>query len=186
MTQTVKRHHWRPGTYVHGKGIYFGTWQPAGLGKAFNLFAAPHALSDMQGEREDVTFDAALTRAAEVKNLIGHDGTVFKSRKSLLKTLARGGYKGEWFIPPQELLSGTNGHGNPVQADNLSIRQTKNEALSSLFPLKKSFDPGEQCWSITRMGARRRTTNLSNGTANCVDKNSKSAVRLIRLEPRRG
>lgn len=86
------------GTSVEGKGIYFGNWEMPDLNKTFNLFAMPLDYGP------DLTIDEAVKAVADIRNYLGHDGGYYPD-EAIFSALGKGQYKGEWFIPPIDILS---------------------------------------------------------------------------------
>jgi len=113
---------------IAGHGIFIGTWQPAGLSLKFNVFAAKEDLTDEDGRKKTYIYDDTVKRIAALKKWHGFDGTNYANDKQLYKALKDGSYiKGGsgWFIPPRELLTGTEANGprgsrqGITQPDNL-------------------------------------------------------------------
>lgn len=95
------------------EGVFIGRWRPKdrngnSLGKIFNIFAAPQDLTDTSGRKLILKFDDAVKGVAELKNWHGHDGGNFANDTAVYNAIKEGGYKGEWFIPTRDLLSGCN------------------------------------------------------------------------------
>ena len=127
----------RIGQLIPGKGIYLGIWSPkdregVSLSKTFNVFAAPYDLGlDENGqgkkrlfkskrdEKLIAPYDYTVGTVAAMKNLMGHKGADYKNDTELYDALRSGAYKGEWFIPPRDLVDGKDVDGNKVQNDNL-------------------------------------------------------------------
>ena len=42
----------------------------------------------------------------KMKNFHGHDGGTFENERVIIKSLSSGEYKGQWFIPPLDVLKG--------------------------------------------------------------------------------
>lgn len=111
------------GQTVSGKGIYAGRWQPEDrygkrLGKTLHVFAAPTDLQNTSGNRLLLTFEEAVAHVAKL-DLLGHKGFECPSDGFLYKVLADGTGIGKWFIPPKELLRGTDRDDAEVHANSL-------------------------------------------------------------------
>lgn len=96
------------GEMIPGKGIYIGCEAlkdktGSSLGR-FDLYAAPKDLKDDKGEKLLLTFNEAVKVVASLKNLHGHDGGHFGCERELHEAIKGGRYKGEWFIPPLDIL----------------------------------------------------------------------------------
>ena len=100
--------HAKIGDYIEGKGIYCGKWVPKdrtgkSLGTIFNLFAAPEDIGILK------SFNDAVKSVATLRNWHGHDGYDHEAgdrnpQEKLYDDLRSGNYKGEWFIPPKDVL----------------------------------------------------------------------------------
>ena len=145
------------GESVSGQGIFLGQYSPKdqngkSLGKIFNVFAAPEDLSVKESKsgffkkRETVTrvftFNDAAKLVAELKDWHGHDGASFENSAVLTKALKDGSYKGEWVIPPREILSGKDVDGNDAQQNHLYKHQNKG-AFKGTF--KTAASSGSDC-----------------------------------------
>jgi hypothetical protein len=96
------------GQHIEGKGIYAGTRelkdsQGASLG-TFNLFAAPEDLCERGGRRIHLNFANAVFAVSGLREWHGHNGAGFESDEAFYKAVRDGSYKGEWIIPPLDLL----------------------------------------------------------------------------------
>lgn len=92
----------RIGDEVPGGDVFFGVWTPVdnkgnSLGKTFNLFAQP---KDISVEK----FYELMARVAGMSNGFNHYVTGKKPDNLLYDALRSGAYKGEYFIPPKDVL----------------------------------------------------------------------------------
>jgi hypothetical protein len=99
-------------------GVFVGTWEPKdsegkGLGKIFNVFAAPQ---DLGGTEKYVD---AVKHVAQLKNWNGFDGANYATDQELYKAIENGSYNGSWIIPTRDLLSGKAVGGNKTQSGSL-------------------------------------------------------------------
>jgi len=119
------------GQLVRGKGIYAGIWEPKDregnpLGKKYHAFAAPEDLTDSSGVKTLLTFKNAAKEVGKKKGWHQHNGLIVPDRiinngyeAYLYEVLKKSDtYKGEWFIPPRDLLHGRDVDGNEVQSEN--------------------------------------------------------------------
>ena len=180
------------GQLMSGKGIYLGTWEPVdtsgrSLGQIFNVFAAPHDLKNNKNKNALLTYKAARWRVASIKRLLGHDGMDLIDDANLYDILKSGNYKGEWFIPPVEILYGFTRTGDR-QKDSFANHADKGWFRGSFNAQTKWKEaiPGYY-WSCTA------TTNSSFESAsilqrevikNTDDNYHTLSCRPIRLEPR--
>lgn len=87
------------------------------LGRTFNLLAAKQDLADATGNA-DLKYLAAKKLAAETASLNGHDVVDYSTPSALLTALNNSEY-GNWFIPPRELVAGTDSENKPSNGDSL-------------------------------------------------------------------
>lgn len=92
----------RIGEAVAGGDIFFGVWTPVDrrgnrLGKTFNLFAQPR---DISVEK----FLDLQKRVAGLPNGFNHKAARKAPDAELFEALQSGAYKGEYFIPPMDVL----------------------------------------------------------------------------------
>jgi hypothetical protein len=143
------------GQTIPGKGVFVGVWKPKdrdgnSLGKAFNVYAAPQDLTDESGQKALLTFKDAAKRLTALGNWHGYNGGDFGNDTALYKALGNGSYHGEWFIPPRELLVGTDLNGNKVQDDNLYANQGKGDLKGTFTTARgSSSDYPDWYWSCT-------------------------------------
>jgi len=110
------------GALVPGEGVYAGQYRPNNitLARVFNVYAAPEDLAE-----KPFTYEKTVKKIAKLKNWHGHNGLSFCSGlgyddwTAIEDFLRNGLYKGQWVIPPVELLDGINQFGNKAEADNL-------------------------------------------------------------------
>jgi len=120
------------GQEIPGHGVFIGTWQPEGLSLKFNVFAAKQDLPNESGEKAVFKYVEAVQRIASLTSWHGHRGMNYETDRDLFNALKDGSYMREgsgWFIPPRELLIGTDRNerkdatsirrGPVVQPDNL-------------------------------------------------------------------
>ncbi len=114
MNNTIKTP--EAGQLVAGKGVFVGPWLPVDregrcLSKLFNIFAAPYDLGfdeNGQGKRLIKTYIETVNAVARIRNLMGHDGANYDNDTALYNALKDGSYKGEWFMPPSEIVNGVD------------------------------------------------------------------------------
>lgn len=170
---------WRIGQTVLGEGVFFGKWTLAaqnGVTRSFNLFAAPVDLTDRRG----LTIADTIKQVAQLKNWHGHDGAKYKAA-FLHAALADGTYKGEWVIPPIEILVGKNAEGIQVQADNLSVHRNAGDFRGTLLD-----DPDfESYWSSAMREGRPVAGSLGSGQVFSVISHNVSSApcRPVRFVP---
>lgn len=154
------------GKFIPREGVYIGQWQykdaqNENLGKTFNVFAAPEDLSRMRGYEDTVDL------LKDLKNWHGHDGAAYGSCHALYKALDQNTYKGEWVIPPSEML-----------ANNLSPARNKGD-LSGTFQAKAY---GDAYWSSTnRFGASMISVNFFTGNGGLYGDRAPLHCRPVRL-----
>lgn len=141
---------WRPGDNIPGKGIFFGVWEPkdessAGLGKIFNVFAAPEDAEDEEGQKI-LNFPEALQVLSSLKIWHGHALGAYSRAEDLHAALKDGSYSGAWFMPPLDLLAGVDSAGRAVQVDCLYTHKGKG-ALQATFPSEE--DAINAYWSCS-------------------------------------
>lgn len=93
----------RVGDEVPGGDIFAGTWAPVdrqgeSLGKTFNLFVQP---ADISVE----VFVDLVARVASLSNGFNHVVAGKRTDEVLYDALRSGTYKGEYFIPPEDVLA---------------------------------------------------------------------------------
>jgi hypothetical protein len=151
----------RIGQMIAGKGIFAGVWTPEdrdgqSLGKKFSVFAAPEDLTDGSGKKLVATFRDAAKRITALRNWHGHDGGDFANDTALYKGLADGSAIGKWFIPPLELLLGTDLDGNFVRPDNLYTNKNKGDFKGTFTTHGRGGNRGPTVWhwGIFKAGGR--------------------------------
>lgn len=92
------------GDLVEGEGVYLGRYEPkdesdVSIGKIFNIYAAPEDLT-----QEKTSYDKSQATLATLKNWHGHDGANYGGAAQIINALSLGKYKGEWVIPPIEIV----------------------------------------------------------------------------------
>jgi hypothetical protein len=142
------------GQLIAGKGVFMGPWQPKArnsrsLDKSFNVFAAPEDLTDASGRKLLLTFRGAARQVASLRNWHGHDGGTFENDAALYKALEYNSYKGEWFIPPRDLLIGTDVDGNGVANESLYHNKDKGALNGTFTSTASGSDYGHWYWSST-------------------------------------
>lgn len=186
------------GDLVVNQGIYLGKWQPVdregnSLGKTFNVFAAPENLKGSLGQDRLRTYEETFEKIKRLSKWHGHNGAGYESDSELLQALKEGTYKGEWVIPPRELVSGKNCKDEEMQADNL-YRHQKTGKFNGTFPLEADDRSGIQdmnfYWSCTvlEVGAHTRWIfNLANQNEHYFTVNGFAfncrPVRLVEVKP---
>lgn len=127
---------------IPGEGIFLGHYTPRDrdghtLGKVFDVFAAPEDLTDESGVRAIFKYVEAVTRVTALKGWHGSDGGSYVSDTQLYAALKDGSYRGEWVIPPRDLLDGMDVDENQTQPDNLVAHRNKG-AFSGTFTMAAS------------------------------------------------
>ena len=146
-------HERKIGQLIPGKGVYLGLWAPVGgdgkaLGKVFNVYAAPHDLGfheNGSGSRLVLSYNDAV-KAVGKTSLMGHKGAAYKDAAELYQALASDTYKGQWIIPPLDIVSGQIGSGslsNDYETNNIdSFQQYMNTGKFA-----GTFDDKSRCGS---------------------------------------
>jgi len=181
----------KPGDYLEGHGIFLCVWEPKdrdgnSLSQKFNVFAAPEDLQE-HGERSLHGYDITVRILAKTKNFYGFDGAAYENDIEIYAALRDGSYKGEWIIPPRELLTGTAADGSP------GIRESVITHMDNLY---SSQQKGSFKDTFTERGARycssteHRTRSgiwtiwFSNAYEAPMGKNEATyCCRPVRLEP---
>ncbi|MEK7801267.1 MAG: hypothetical protein AAB276_02325 [Pseudomonadota bacterium] len=193
MNNTIKTP--EAGQLVAGKGVFVGPWLPVDreghcLSKLFNIFAAPYDLGfdeNGQGTRRVKTYIETVNAVARIRNLMGHDGANYDNDTALYNALKDGSYKGKWFIPPSEILNGTDvdmDHKIVRTATLYDLRDTG--AFRGTFP-PIDFYPFSVFWSSTdylnnnKSRAYVATFRDGNGVDFCKD-GARVLCRPVRLE----
>jgi|GEM_PF-4442080 len=171
MTTDVLNKDYAMGALIEGRGVFIGTWAPADsegrhLGQVFNLFAAPE---DVPGLYKKMPFNQAAKKIAQLGHFHGHAVTMAASSATSLVTAST--YKGEWFIPPRDVVT-----------DNL-LGNKLNGALATTLPARhyRSSTP-----SRTRANKSWVFNRLGQGTRIDRDEPIIGAVRLVRAELKLG
>ena len=157
----------RIGQMIPGKGIYLGIWSPkdregVSLSKTFNVFAAPYDLGlDENGQGKKRLFKSkrdekliapyyyTVGTVAAMKNLMGHKGADYKNDTELYDALRSGAYKGEWFIPPRDLVDGKDVDGNKVQNDDLYQHRKTGKFANTFARTANGRGGSSSYWSCT-------------------------------------
>ncbi len=189
------------GRTFEDKGVFIGTWEPTGkngssLGKIFNVFAAPEDLTDDKGQKLMLTFNQATTHVAKMKNWHGHDGGDFANQDALIKALRKDSYKGEWVIPPIEMMAFLDDKGEVSRRGILvlvsDIGEFDGGDLAGTFEKVGNSATSQMYWTCTEtpndpdyMYYADMSGDTTRKLINYLgrDKN-KLATRLVRLEPR--
>lgn len=99
--------------YIEGKGIYLGKWKPKdefgrSLSMTFDLYAAPQNLFTHDGRQLVVPFNT-LYDVLNQRNLkeadSDHPTLVFTTHETLAAYIRKGDYKGQWFLPTEDILT---------------------------------------------------------------------------------
>lgn len=178
-----------------GHGIYIGIWEPEDmngekLGGIFNVFAAPQDLTDKEGAGTILVYEEAVKHVAKLKDWHGCDGADFKTDQDLYRALGNRTYNGEWFIPPLQILDGTDGKGRKVQEANLLDRREKGDLRGTFNTYKNigstnscsywsSTEPLEKPWSVYSVFFTKPYASDNSGKTGVA-----LSTRLVRLEPR--
>ena len=181
-----------PGQEIPGKGIFIGTWQPPGLRQKFNVYAAKEDLTNEAGEKELYTYLGAIKRVSELKDWHGFDGTNYTIDQELYGALRSGSYKGGWFIPPRELLTGTAADGPhgirpgaPAQRDNLYDYKDKGVLRRSFSADAYDSNGRNWYWSSTAYSQYIWHAQFGDRSEGCSASTTDSQLscRPVRLEP---
>ena len=135
------------GETVEGKGVFVGIWQPIdengkSLGKIFNVYAAPEDLTDDKDNKVLLSFNDAAKRVGTLKGWNGYDGGNFENEEALIKSLRKGKYNGEWFIPTLDIVTGGESKQGLFQA------QSKGD-LDGTFEKVKGSTVSKWYWTCT-------------------------------------
>src|SRR6185312_13449366 len=97
-----------------------------------------------------LTFDSTVSRLSGLRDWHGHNGAGYENAAALCEALKNGSYKGEWVIPPLELLCGRDQFGRNIQPDSLFAYQDK-EDLKDTFCRSSNSCMGNptRYWSCT-------------------------------------
>jgi hypothetical protein len=173
-------------TEIPGKGIYLGTWTPfAGQNdpaskKTFDVFAAPEDVAVPSANSDFLTvFNAAFAKVGGLSQWHGHNGECYYTHEGLFGALKNNVYKGGWFIPPQETLSGCDVHFKDVEGPSIRANLDKGE-------LEGTFSPAWylSCTKPDLKQDMRYILNLTGNLAPGEPSSSNCYVRPCRLEPR--
>ena len=185
------------GQEIPGHGVFIGTWQPEGLSQQFNIFAAPEDLTDTADKKEVYKYVDAVTRIAELKNWHGYNGTNYANKNEIHQALKDGSYiknGSGWFIPPSELLRGTDANrldgirpGKMVQRDNLYTHKDKGALCGTFSTVGSDSYAGDWYWSSTEDHFNPSllicTIGFSNGNEAWAGRDGdKRSCRPVRLE----
>jgi hypothetical protein len=128
------------GDTVAGQGIYFGIFEPRDiqyglrLNKRYYEFAAPTDLNPGYQSDGYPKYNQTVEQVAGLEDYHGHCGMHCESAMHLYRVFDDDTYNGAGVIPPSEVLSGRNAHGNIVHADSLYRAKDKGMfATSSQF-----------------------------------------------------
>lgn len=175
-----------PGQMIEGQGIYLGQYEPKGLGKIFNVFAAPEDLPEPMKYAETVEY------IAEMKNWHGHDGANYASDKEIFSALKDGSYNGGWIIPTYELLAGTDPKLLKYTHSSNLFDHRNTGSFKGTFTMVASSRPylPEQYWSSAEDPedtANVCLVDFSTGRLDVIDKDvtglSCRPVRLVERKP---
>lgn len=182
----------RPGQLIPGKGVFLGEWSPKdrkgrSLKKNYNLYAAPHDLGfdeNGQGSRLATGLSDAVQAVGKITDLMGHSGAKYKNDAQLYKALRSDAYKGEWFIPPRDVVYGTDLVGHK-QLDNLYQHRDKGKFVNSFAAASGSELP-LWYWTCSErldfMGCYW-VVDFNDGSADQIpDGNLALTTRLVRAE----
>ncbi len=185
------------GQTVDDKGVFIGTWEPRdkkgkSLGKIFNVYAAPEDMTNDDDEKLMLTFNDAAKHVAAMKDWHSHDGGDYASEDALLKALKKDTYKGEWFIPPLEIMATRDPAGEFNKLGMLTVARNVG-ALADTFEKLDGVPTSQMYWTSTETptdpdyvqyvdvsddrGARKLVNYMGRDL-------NKLATRLVRLEPR--
>ncbi|MFY9287591.1 MAG: hypothetical protein WAO98_03720 [Alphaproteobacteria bacterium] len=191
MTQALGKAHFADpeiGTFILGKGIYFGNWEPVQhcwivnpslsdedftvttrrkLGKRYQLFAAPEDLKEIDGTRVIASFERAAEEVAGLKDWHGYDGSPFNNYDALYQALETDRYQGGWFIPPLQLLMNVSRYrafaGDNDTGHNLFDYRNADAFKGTFATHRGGHLLQEEYWSSTRIGGQMYG-NFDNGT----------------------
>ncbi len=98
--------------HIEGKGIYLGKWEPKdefgrSLSMVFDLYAAPQNLFTHDARQLLVPFNK-LYEVLDQRNLADAENDkptlMFSTYETLASHLRKGEYKGQWFLPTEDIL----------------------------------------------------------------------------------
>jgi hypothetical protein len=189
----------KPGDLVEGEGVYLGKWEPKdsdgnSLHRIFNVFAAPEDLTNSFGNKILDTYLDAVDRVSQLRKWHGHNGAHYSKDLALHKAFSDESYKGEWVIPPLEILTGFDRFGQHDQDDNLAKHRCAG-AFNGTFAKETFENKGyhQWYWSSTQSfmqhdhfwsaqfgdngETRAEQLLINNGLASC------RPVRLVEIKP---
>lgn len=144
---------YQTGELVPDKGIYLCTWSPTNeegitLNRKYNIFVAPENMSVSKESKTEFTFKEAAKELGRLKNWNGHDGIAFKNDDELFETFSGNKYKGQWFIPPGEILFGLDRKGRTTNENNM-FRRKNIGAFKGTYPKAYYDKNANSYWSST-------------------------------------
>jgi len=146
----------RTGQLIADRGIYLGVYEPKdrsgrSLNKKSHAFAMPEDLKDATGKNLILTFNNAAKEVGKLRNRHGHDGLYLENDTALDEALKNGSYRGQWIIPPRELLHGKDVDGNSVAVENLLTNKDKGAFAGTFTLTDTSGSDGcpDWYWSLT-------------------------------------
>lgn len=179
------------GRLIEGRGIYVGTWQPKDkqgntLGKTFNIFAMPEDLPNTMKPLDSTTmrYKTATELVSWERGKHGDFGGRYVNDEVLYEALKNGDYKGEWIVPPRELLTGRDGAGNIVAPDNIFAHKDKG-AFRGSFNTGASTEKETPSfyWSSAADGSgQAQAVRLSDGKEALLSEETYISCRPVRLE----
>ena len=133
------------GQTIEGKGIYLGVWEPKdregrSLNRKFAVYAAPEDLKKTSGGNLLKNFRDMAQEVASLKNWHGADGGSFANDAALYTALKDGTGVGKWFIPPRDLLIGTDLNGVKVRDDTLYAHRNTGDFNNSFTTMDNGSD----------------------------------------------
>jgi hypothetical protein len=153
------------GQTIAGKGIYLGVWEPKdregrSLNRRFAVYAAPEDLKAPSGGNLLKTFRDMAQEVASLRNWHGADGGSFANDAALYTALKDGTGVGKWFIPPRELLVGTDLNGATVRDDNLYAHRNTGDFKNSFTTIDNGSD-GNSGYAVCYWSCTDRRDSLS-------------------------
>jgi hypothetical protein len=124
------------GRPISQRGIYLGKWRPMdekrqSVGQKYYVFMA---FSDWVGRngQDRFSYNELVGEVGRIKDWAGHPGHFVEQAGTLHDDLGSGKYGGGWFLPPAELLNGTNFYRARGFPTNVSELQN-NGRLNAVF-----------------------------------------------------
>ena len=118
-------------------GIYFDTlecYDENGNLIKWDLYMAPRDLPPINNpdETAKTSYNKSLEILRDTKNWFGHDGEPYTTEGELMHAFQTASYKGGWFTPTSQMLTGRKNKDSAVSTSNMF-------AINSTLPSKKQM-----------------------------------------------